>query len=146
VGRRASQGFGIRENRDAHLRCAGLRFESPGVKRAKRTSQRHFQSRLQRDDPGASRRGCAGVIPTRECRPRVGDAALPCWRRRAAWINTAGSFDMTWCMDARGSLIHRDAPQGTLYAWDADHIVARDQGGPDIPTNLRALKAASHRL
>ena len=33
---------------------------------------------------------------------------IPCWRRRAAWINTAGSFDATWCADARGSLIHRD--------------------------------------
>ena len=57
---------------------------------------------------------------------------IPCWRRRAAWINTAGSFDMTWCADARGSLIHRDAkPSG--------------QGGPDMPSNLRALNSSSHR-
>ncbi len=93
-----------------------------------------------------SRDEAVQLYPDARMSPRFGDRALPCWRRRAAWINTAGSFDMTWCMDARGSLIHRDAPQGTLYAWDADHIVARDQGGPDIPTNLRALKAASHRL
>ena len=65
-----------------------------------------------------SRDEAVQLYPDARMSPRFGDRALPCWRRRAAWINTAGSFDMTWCMDARGSLIHRDAPQGTLYAWD----------------------------
>ncbi len=69
-------------------------------------------------------------------------AIMPCWRRRAAWINTAGSFDVTWCVDARGSLIHRDAGSGTLYAWNADPIVPQDQGGADVPCNLRALSAS----
>jgi hypothetical protein len=70
---------------------------------------------------------------------------IPCWRRRAAWINTAGSFDTTWCADARGSLIHRDAKPGSHYAWDADHVVPRGQGGPEMPSNLRALNSSSHR-
>jgi HNH endonuclease len=74
-----------------------------------------------------------------------GDATMPCWRRRAAWINTAGSFDMTWCADARGRLIHRDAKQGSTYAWDADHVVPRAQGGSDLPDNLRALGSSSNR-
>jgi hypothetical protein len=70
---------------------------------------------------------------------------IPCWRRRAAWINAAGGFDMTWCADARGRLIHRDAEPGSHDAWDADHVVSRDQGGHDIPTNLRALRSSSDR-
>jgi hypothetical protein len=70
---------------------------------------------------------------------------IPCWRRRAAWINTAGSFDATWCADARGSMIHRDAKPGSHYAWDADHVVPRGHGGRDAPDNLRALNASSNQ-
>ena len=72
-------------------------------------------------------------------------AAIPSWRRRAAWINTAGSFDMTWCVDARGRLIHRDAENGSHYAWDAHHVIPPEQGGADDPGNLRALNSSSHR-
>ena len=71
--------------------------------------------------------------------------AIPSWRRRAAWINTAGSFDMTWCVDARGRLIDRDAENGSHYAWDAHHTIPQGQGGVDDPGNLRALNSASHR-
>ena len=52
---------------------------------------------------------------------------------------------MTWCVDARGRLIDRDAENGSHYAWDAHHTIPQGQGGVDDPGNLRALNSASHR-
>ena len=49
---------------------------------------------------------------------------------------------MTWCLDARGRLIYRDAEHGSHYAWDSDHVIPLEQGGADDPGNLRALNSS----
>ena len=49
----------------------------------------------------AQREEAVPMYPNATLPSVFGDATMPCWRRRAAWINTAGSFYMTWCADAR---------------------------------------------
>jgi hypothetical protein len=70
---------------------------------------------------------------------------IPDRLRRTAWIMTAGSLAVVWCYDAYGKRLHRDACEGSPYAWDADHIIPRDQGGTDHPLNLRALNCSDNR-
>jgi hypothetical protein len=70
---------------------------------------------------------------------------IPNALRRTAWKQTAGSIYERWCIDARGQWILRDAEKDSPFAWDADHIIPREQGGTDHPTNLRALNCFSNR-
>jgi hypothetical protein len=47
--------------------------------------------------------------------------------------------------EARGRLIHRDAENGSHYAWDSHHVIPLEQGGADDPVNLRAINSSSYR-
>jgi 5-methylcytosine-specific restriction endonuclease McrA len=65
--------------------------------------------------------------------------------RRIAWKQTAGGIYVLWCRDDLGWILHRDAEPGSIYAWDADHIIPRELGGSDDPLNLRALHSSANR-
>jgi hypothetical protein len=65
--------------------------------------------------------------------------------RRMAWTMTAGSFDVLWCYDIHFNKLYRDAEPGSVYGWDADHIIPRELGGTDSPLNLRALHSSVNR-
>ena len=63
----------------------------------------------------------------------------------ATTMRLAGSVYVEWCYDIYRNLIHRDAPNGTPFAWDADHIDPVCFGGPDHAQNMRAVASSHNR-
>lgn len=68
-----------------------------------------------------------------------------CKLREAAWIRTAGHVDAPSAHDVYSNFLLRNAPPGSVFAWDCDHIIPRKWGGTDDAWNLRALHSSANR-
>ena len=77
--------------------------------------------------------------------PYAPQPKFDCKLREAAWIRTAGDVDALSAHDVYGNFLLRNAPPGSVFAWDCDHIIPRKWGGTDDAWNLRALHSSANR-